>query len=138
MVFVEDLAQHHGFQFAVMRRHAVVVEMCRYLQSGVADGVERQDRNIEIEQVGIIAVDHVERTVVEIGAILTCRQAGTIAPSPLAVDGAVVPAVLAQRVVLGVKVLRVVAFPPFAFAVGFRQSAVIRYSRLRPFCVVPL
>ena len=132
------LAEHHGLKPSAVRSHVVIIEVCGDFQPRVAERIERHAGDVEVKQVGIIPVDYVERAVVEVGAKLLRRHICSPAPRPLAVYCAVVPAVLAQRMVLRVKVLRVVAFPPFALAVGRGELAVIRNTLLRPFQVVPL
>lgn len=57
----------------------VIIEMGGYFKAGIAYGIERHSRDIEIEQVGVVTVDYIERAVVEIGAISTV---GTATPLP--------------------------------------------------------
>ena len=60
------LSKHHCVVVALVRADAAVVHVCRYFQSGVAERVEWQNRYVEVYQVGVVPVDGVECTVVEV------------------------------------------------------------------------
>ena len=84
LLLVENLAENHG-------TWVLVVEMGGDAQSAVTHRIEGQHGDIEIDKVGLIAVDGIEGAVIEVGDELLCRRAGTMAPVPLVVDAAVVP-----------------------------------------------
>ena len=50
----------------MMGSHIVVVEVSSDFQTTITDRPERQHRDIEVEQVRIVSVDDVKRTVVEV------------------------------------------------------------------------
>ena len=130
--FLQYLARHHGAHLSLVVLEALVVYVGQYPHALVADGVEGEHRVVEVEHVGRVAVYQVQRAVVDIGLEGLRGLRGTVAPGPLGVDGVHVPAVLAALVALLVEVLRVVAFPPLALAVGLGQLAVISLRALVP------
>ena len=138
LFFVQYLTGKHRFQFAVMRSHAMIIKVGGNLQSGIADGIERKHRHVKIQDIRIVAVDNVQCTVIEVGYILLRRHAGPFSPCPLAMNHTVVPAIFTQRMILGIQVLRVISFPPFAFPVCFGQLPIVRDAFLRTDCVVAL
>ena len=116
---------------------AVVIHVCCNLHARIADGVEGQHGHIEIDEVGVVAIDGIEGAVVEVGHKLLRRLCRTILPAPLTMNGAVVPCVVAEVVVLLIEFLRVKTFPPFLRAVGiglvavfFRQPPIILHASL--------
>ncbi len=119
-------AEYHGVEFTAVALHVAVVEMSHYVESRVVDRPEGEHAVVEIYQVGVVVVYHVDGAVEEVVVVLLRGYGGAFGPVP---D---VPCVAAERVVLHVQFLRVVAFPPFAFAVFFCQNAcVVRYSGIR-------
>ena len=66
LVVVEDLTEQHSLVLALVGGHAMVVEAGRNLQARVRNRPERQHRDIEIEQVGVVTANDIERAVVEI------------------------------------------------------------------------
>ena len=121
-----------------MCSHTVIIEVCGNLQSGIADRIERKNRHIKIQNIRIIAVDNIQRTVVEVRHKFLRRHTGTVSPRPLTMYRTVIPTVFAHRVVLCIKVLRVVTLPPFSFTVCFSQLSIVRYAFFRPDCIVAL
>ncbi len=100
--------------------------MSHYVESRVVDRPEGEHAVVEIHQVGVVVVYHVDGAVEEVVVVLLRGYGSAFGPVP---D---VPCVAAERVVLHVQFLRVVAFPPFAFAVFFCHNAcVVRYSGIR-------
>ena len=75
-----------------------------------------QHHVVEVEQVGLVAVDQVERAVEEPVAIRRAQP-------------------LAGRMPLRVEVLGVEPIPPLPHAVGLRQHSVIRHAGERAFLV---
>ena len=118
LVFSQNLAKHHA-------SGVLIIEMCSDLQSAVAEGIERQHGDIEINEIGVIAIDGIEGAVVEVGDEFLRWRTSTVRPVPLAMNLTVVPRAVAQGVVLGIEVLGVEAFPPFALAVCFRQFTIV-------------
>ena len=100
------------------------------LHSCIAHGVEGEHGDVEVEQVGIVTIDGIERAVVEVGGKFLRRRAGSVAPSPLAMNHSICPGALAQRMVLGIEILRVVAFPPCSLAIFLRQPAIVGHTHL--------
>ena len=84
LVVVQNLAEDHAAGI-------LIIKVGSYAQAAVTQRVERQDGDIEIDEVGLVAVDGIERAVVEVGDELRRRRAGTVAPVPLRVYAAVVP-----------------------------------------------
>ena len=88
---VQYLAKHYSRKIVGMCGRVVIIKMGGNFKSGIAYGIERHTRDIEIEQVGVVTVDYIERAVVEIGAIFHSRHGDTVAPRPLTVNHAVAP-----------------------------------------------
>ena len=65
-LLAEYLAKHHGVVGTLVSADAVVVHVCCYFQSCIADGIEWQHRHVEVYQVGVVPVDGVEGAVVEV------------------------------------------------------------------------
>ena len=111
-----------------MQSHVAVVEMGGDAQAGVAHGPQRQCGVVEVDEIGLIPVDEIDRAIVELVAIGLVREAGAVVPVPLAKQGVRVGAAGAARVVLRVEVLRVEAVPPLALAVGLGELAVVGHA----------
>ena len=118
LVVVEYLAEDHAARVPV-------VDVGGNLEAAVAQGIEGEHRDIEIDEVGIVAVDGIDGAVEEVGDELRRGRAGSAAPVPLAVYGAVVPRTLAHGVLLLIEHLRVETFPPLALAVLLAEVAVV-------------
>ena len=118
LVIAENLAEYHA-------AWVLIIKMCSNLKSAVANGIEWQYGNIEVDEVRIVAIDGVEGAIVEIGYELLRRRTGTITPPPLCVNLTVVPRAVAHRVILGVELLWVETFPPFALAIGLGELAIV-------------
>ena len=112
--------------------------MGSYLQAAVADRIKGQHGNIEVDEVGLVAVDGIEGAVVEVRNELLRRRTGTILPSPLCMDTAIIPRTLAHGMVLLVEHLRVETFPPFALTVFLGQVTVVVDTRLVTLQVIAL
>ena len=133
----ENLTEHDSLVLTLVGGHAVVVLMCGDFQAGIADGIEWKYGDIEIDEVGVVAVDGIERAIVEIGDVLLRWQAGSAAPSPLAMNRIIVPRVIAKIVVLGIESLWVESFPPFLrtidiglVAIFLREPAIVFHTSL--------
>ena len=112
--------------------------MSHGLQAVVARGPERCRRIVIIYHVRTIFVYHIHRAVEEAAAILYRGKCRPILPRPLTVDAVNVFATLAQRVVLGIQFLRVVAFPPSSFSILLGQSSVVWDTAFLALLVAPL
>ena len=108
------------------------------LQSRVTHRIERCYCHIKIQQIGVIAIDHIECTIIEVCTIFLARHTNSIAPCPLTVNHSVVPAVLTQWMVLCIQILRIISFPPFSFSVCLGQFSIVWNSFLRTFRVMTL
>ena len=53
---VQNLAIQHSLQLPVMCRHVVIVKVGSYFQTGVTNRIERKDRHIKIQDIGIVPV----------------------------------------------------------------------------------
>ena len=84
LLLIENLAEHDGTRI-------LVVEMGGNLQSAVTDIVEWHNGHVKVNQVGLVAVDGIEGSVVEVGDKLFRWQRSTIAPCPLAMNRVVGP-----------------------------------------------
>ena len=131
LTFVENLSENHGSRIGV-------VEMGGDLHARVADVIEGQHRHVEVDQIRLVAVDGIQRTVVEISHKCLCGFCGPMCPVPLLVNLAVAPRAVAQRMVLGIEFLWVISFPPLAFAVLFRQMSVVIDACLLSVLVIAL
>ena len=99
---VEALAGHHRLELAAVAREVGVVEIGGDAEADVAGRIDGQNRVVEIQQVGLVLVDQVDRAVEELLDVgLVQRRLARL-----------LPVVLADRVILGVEILRIEAFPP--------------------------
>ena len=131
LLLIENLTKHHSPRVAV-------IEMGDNLQATIADGMEWQYRCIEVDEVGLIAIDGIERTIVEISDELLRGNSGPVCPVPLLVDGSIPPGPLAHGMLLLVELLRVEAFPPFALAIFLGEMTIVVDARFRAVQVVAL
>ena len=122
---IQDLSGEDDLVLAAVQRRAAIVTVCQNLQAGVADRPERKISVIEINDVRIVVVDQLDRTVVYLVAEGLVRR-GDLVLFP--VPGTVV---LAKGVLLLIKLLRIKAFPPLSGAILLGEPAVIRNSRER-------
>ena len=125
LFFRQYLAEDHSLVFSFVKYFAVVVHVGGNLHSCIADRIERQYRHIEIDKVRVVSVYGIECTIVEIGDISLRRNTRTIFPTPLSMYDTVIPCVVAEVVVLCVKILWVKSLPPFLRAVGIGLISVI-------------
>ena len=125
LVVAQDLAKHHATWI-------LIIEMGGDLQAAVAQGIERQYGNVEVDEVRVIAIDGVEGAVVEVGDELLRGRTGTVQPAPLVVYFAIAPRIIAHGMILAIEMLWVESFPPFALTVGLGEIAVIEDACLRP------
>ena len=130
LVVLQYFAEDYCLVLSSVGRHAVVVHVCGDLHSCIAYGIEGKHGDIEIEQVGIVTINSIERAVVEVSGKFLRRRTGSVAPTPLAMNHPIGPGALAQRMVLGIEFLRVVAFPPCSLAIFLRQPAIIGHAHL--------
>ena len=93
---------------------------------------------IEVNDIRIVTIDGIYRTIVEVGYIFFGRNTYAIPPCPLTMNHTIGPTTFAQWVILGIKVLRVVSFPPFTFTIFFSQCPVVRYTGLGTSAIVSL
>ena len=127
----QDLAKDHATRI-------LVVKMGSDTEAAVTERIERQHGDIEIDEVGLIAVDGIEGAVVEVRNEFLRWRTGTVLPSPLIMYLAIAPRVIAHRMVLTVKKLWVETFPPFALTIGLRQVAIIEDTGLGTFKIETL
>ena len=123
-VVLQNLSEHDSLVLALVGGGAVVVHVGGDLHARIADGVEGKDGHVEVDEVWVVAVDGVERAVVEVGDVLLRGDVGTAFPTPLAMDGAIVPGVVAEVVILCIEFLGVESLPPFLCSVGVGLVAV--------------
>ena len=82
MTVFKFFAKHHSRRPSVVTVHVAVIEMRHYIKPRIINGPERKNRIIEIYQVGIITVNHVDSTVEKIVVIFTCRHGYSFRPVP--------------------------------------------------------
>ena len=84
-------------------------------QADLVAEAQGQHDVIKVQQVGLVLVDEV------LGAIEEFLAVGRIGTAAALCQFPVPDELLARRVVLGVKILRIEAFPPLALAVGLGE-----------------
>ena len=120
LVGVQVLGGDHRLQFAVALEIGVV-EIGGDAQANVGGRINGQDHVVKIQHVGIVFVNEVNDPV-EIFFDKGLGQRRILALRPT---------VIANLVILRVKVLRIEAFPPLPLAVGLGQQAVVRHAGQR-------
>ena len=128
LLLVENLPEKYSLQLPLVCGYVVVIEVCGYFQSGVAQRIEWQHGDIKVQEVWVVAVDDIKCAVVEVVDKLLAWCGGSVAPSPLRAAYVVRPASLAEGMVLPVQVLWVISLPPFTLAVSLCQMSVIGFS----------
>jgi hypothetical protein len=81
------LAEKNGLELAVVLPHVEVVKIGGDFQTGVADRPQRQGVVVEVNQIGFVFVNEVNRAIVEFIAVSLVGNACAVAPVPLAVNG---------------------------------------------------
>ena len=138
LLLIQNLTKHHSFQFPLMSRHIMIIEMCGNLQPGITDRIQRKYGYIKINQIRIIAVYCVQRTVIKIRTILHCWLANSISPSPLSMNHAITPATFTHRMILCIQILGIISFPPLTFTILFSEFSIIRNTCFRPLSIITL
>ena len=123
---VQPLGVHHGVVAAVVPFETRIVEVGGDAQPQLlVHAAERQSAVVEVDQVRLVRVNHVERAVVELLGVGDARLVAGPVLLRFLIRG-----VRTGPVVLGVKVLRIETVPPLAVAVGLGELAVVRDARL--------
>ena len=60
LLIVQNLSENN-------RAGVLIINMCSNFQATIAEGIEWKNRHIEVDEIGIIAVDGIECAIVEIG-----------------------------------------------------------------------
>ena len=69
LFLIKNLSEQHRLVFATMLQHIMIIEMSCYLHARITHGIEWQHRCIEVNQVGMIAIDSIKRSIIEISSI---------------------------------------------------------------------
>ena len=138
LLVIEIFGSEHGFIGAVIPLDAGVVVIGSNIESNLGiDLVERQDRIIEVNHVGLVGGDEIHHAVVKFLTIGGIGHRATMLHIPSPKWLARLPRQFGL-VILAVEILGIESLPPFALPIGLSQLAIIGNPCLRTFLISPL
>ena len=117
MHIVQNLTRHHHLLLTVIEVRTVVIEVGKDVQTVLVvrisrSAIERENSIVEVQHIGVILIDALQYTVLELLHVFHRWRTHTIAPSPLVMDGSPIAPIRAMCMVLSIEFLGVKTVPP--------------------------